>query len=89
MSTGQPIRLRAAMKPFSTVPKPLATVDLATHRAAVAIKQRTDVCAVPAGGVVGEAAVAFVLADAVLEKFGGDSLPETRGNLDRYVEGLP
>jgi chorismate synthase len=88
MSTGQPIRLRAAMKPFSTVPKPLATVDLATRRAAVAIKQRTDVCAVPAGGVVGEAAVALVLADAALEKFGGDSLPETLANLDRYVEGL-
>jgi chorismate synthase len=89
MSTGQSIRLRAAMKPFSTVPKPLATVDLATGKAAVAIKQRTDVCAVPAGGVVGEAAVAFVLADAVLEKFGGDSLPETRRNLQAYVEGLP
>jgi chorismate synthase len=54
----------------------------------VAIKQRTDVCAVPAGGVVGEAAAAFVLADAVLEKFGGDSLPETRDNLQRYLEGL-
>ena len=82
MSTGEPIRVRAAMKPFSTVPKPLATVDLATGEPAVAIKQRTDVCAVPAGGVVGEAVVAFVLADAVLEKFGGDSLAETRGNLD-------
>jgi chorismate synthase len=88
MSTGEPIRVRAAMKPFSTVPKPLATVDLATGAEAVAIKQRTDVCAVPAGGVVGEAAVALVLADAVLEKFGGDSLPETQGNLRRYVEGL-
>jgi chorismate synthase len=55
----------------------------------VAIKQRTDVCAVPAGGVVGEAVVAFVLADAVLEKFGGDSLPETRRNLDAYLESLP
>ncbi len=88
MSTGEPIRVRAAMKPFSTVPKPLATVDLATGTEAVAIKQRTDVCAVPAGGVVGEAAVALVLADAVLEKFGGDSLAETQGNLRRYVEGL-
>jgi chorismate synthase len=88
-STGQPIRLRAAMKPFSTVPRPLATVDLATKQPAVAIKQRTDVCAVPAGGVVGEAMVAFVLADAVLEKFGGDSLPETRRNLRHYVETLP
>ena len=89
MSTGQDIRMRAAMKPFSTFPKPLPTVDLATRRAEVAIKQRTDVCAVPAGGIVGEAVVAFVLADAVLEKFGGDSLPETRRNLERYAEGLP
>jgi chorismate synthase len=88
-STGQPIRARAAMKPFSTVPRPLATVDLATGQPAVAIKQRTDVCAVPAGGVVGEAVVAFVLADAALEKFGGDSLPETRRNMDAYLETLP
>jgi chorismate synthase len=88
VSTGQPIRVRAAMKPFSTVPRPLATVDLATGREAEAIKQRTDVCAVPAGGVIGEAAVAFVLADAVLEKFGGDSLAETKGNLERFMEML-
>ena len=88
MSTGGAIRLRAAMKPFSTVPQPLSTVDLRTGQPAVAIKQRTDVCAVPAGGVVGEAAVAFVLADAVLEKFGGDSLPETQRNLTAFVEGL-
>jgi chorismate synthase len=89
MSTGQPIRARAAMKPFSTVPTPLATVDLATRSEAVAITQRTDTCAVPAGGVVGEAVVAYELANAVLEKFGGDSLPETRGNLERYLETLP
>jgi len=88
MSTGQPIRVRAAMKPFSTVPRPLATVDLVTGKPGVAISQRTDVCAVPAGAVVGEAAVAFVLAHAVLEKFGGDSLPETRRNLDAFVAGL-
>ena len=88
MSTGQPIRVRAAMKPFSTLPRPLATVDLDTGEAAVAIGQRTDVCAVPAGAVVGEAAVAVVLADAVLEKFGGDSLPETRRNLDAYLAVL-
>ena len=88
MSTGQPIRVRAAMKPFSTVPQPLSTVDLATGRPDVAIRQRTDVCAVPAGGVVGEAAMAFVLAQAVLEKFGGDSLPETRRNLEGYVAAL-
>jgi chorismate synthase len=88
MSTGQPIRVRAAMKPISTVPKPLATVDLATGEPGVAITQRTDICSVPAGAVVGEAAVALVLADAVLEKFGGDSLPETRRNLEAYREGL-
>jgi chorismate synthase len=88
-STGQTLRVRAAMKPFSTVPRALATVDLETKREAVAIKQRTDACAVPAGGVVGEAAVAFVLADAALEKFGGDSLAETRRNLDAYREMLP
>jgi chorismate synthase len=88
MSTGQPIRLRAAMKPFSTIPRPLATVDLATGAAAQAIKQRTDVCAVPAGGVVGEAVVAFELANAVLEKFGGDSVGETRRNLESYMETL-
>jgi chorismate synthase len=89
MSTGQSIRLRAAMKPFSTVPAPLGTVDLRTREPAVAIKQRTDVCAVPAGAVVGEAVTAFVLADAVLEKFGGDALAETRRNLAGYLEHLP
>ena len=89
MSTGEPIRVRVAMKPFSSVPAPLATVDLATGEDAVAIKQRTDVCAVPAGGVVGEAVVAFELANAVLEKFGGDALAETRRNLDAFVETLP
>ncbi|HVD70421.1 MAG TPA: chorismate synthase, partial [Actinomycetota bacterium] len=88
MSTGEPIRVRAAMKPFSTVPKPLRTVDLATGEPAVAIKQRTDVCAVPAGGVVGEAVVGFELANAVLEKFGGDSLGETADNLGGYLDGL-
>jgi chorismate synthase len=89
MSTGQPIRVRAAMKPFSTVPKPLRTVDLVTGEPALAIKQRTDVCAVPAGGVVGEAAVAYALADAALEKFGGDALAETSRNLAAYLEALP
>ena len=89
ISTGEPIRVRVAMKPFSTLPRPLETVDLATRKPAQAIKQRTDVCAVPAGGVVGEAVVAFELANAVLEKFGGDSLPETRRNLDAFVGSLP
>ena len=88
MSTGEPIRLRAAMKPFSTVPKALRTVDIVHGTDAVAIKQRTDVCAVPAGGVVGEAVVAFELANAVLEKFGGDALPETMRNLEGYLETL-
>ena len=84
ISTGQTIRVRAGMKPFSTVPRPLATVDLRTGRPEVAIKQRTDVCAVPAGAVVGEAVVSAVLADAVLEKFGGDALEETRRNLEAF-----
>ena len=88
MSTGEPIRLRAAMKPFSTVPKGLRTVDTATGRAAKPFAQRTDVCAVPAGAVVGEAVVAHTLADAVLEKFGGDSLEETRRNLEGYLASL-
>jgi chorismate synthase len=88
MSTGQPIRVRAAMKPFSTMPRPLRTVDLDTGDAAVAIKQRTDVCAVPAGGVVGESVVAYTLADAALEKFGGDAMPETARNMAAYLETL-
>jgi chorismate synthase len=89
MSTGQPIRLRAAMKPFSTVPRPLRTIDLATGQPAVAIKQRTDACAVPAGGVVGESAAALVLADAALEKFGGDSVTETARSMRAYLETVP
>lgn len=88
MSTGEPIRVRAAMKPLSTLPRPLATIDLDSGEAAEAIRQRTDVCAVPAAAVVGEAAVAHVLAEAVLEKFGGDSVAETRRNRDAYLEGL-
>jgi chorismate synthase len=88
MSTGEPLRVRAAMKPLSTLSRPLATVDLDTGKAAAAIKQRTDTCAVPAAGVVGESAVALVIADAVLEKFGGDSVAETRRNLDGYLAAL-
>lgn len=88
MSTGEPIRVRAAMKPFSTVPKPLRTVDIIDRTAEIAIKQRTDTCAVPAGGVVGEAVVAFELSNAALEKFGGDSVDETLRNLEAYVETL-
>ncbi|WP_099022099.1 chorismate synthase [Mycolicibacterium palauense] len=85
MTNGQPLRVRAAMKPISTVPRALATVDMATGAEAVAIHQRSDVCAVPAAGVVVETMVALVLARAVLEKFGGDSLEETRRNIDAYL----
>ena len=76
------------MKPISTVPRALATVDVATGEAAKAINQRSDVCAVPAAGVVAEAMVALVLADAVLEKFGGDSLGETKRNVAGYLTNL-
>jgi chorismate synthase len=88
MSTGELLRVRAAMKPISTVPRALATVDVATGQPAVAINQRSDVCAVPAAGVVAEAMVALVLADAVLEKFGGDSVDETARNLAGYLARL-
>jgi len=88
MSTGEVLRVRAAMKPISTVPRALRTVDVATGEAAVAINQRSDVCAVPAAGVVAEAMVALVLADAVLEKFGGDSVRETRRNVEAYLRRL-
>lgn len=84
MTNGQTLRVRAAMKPISTVPRALATVDLATGDEAVAIHQRSDVCAVPAAAVVIEAMVALVVARAVLEKFGGDSLAETRRNIEAY-----
>jgi chorismate synthase len=88
MSTGEPIRLRAAMKPISTVPRALATVDVRTGEAARAINQRSDVTAVPAAGVVAEAMAALVLADAVLEKFGGDSVAETGRNVEGYLKAL-
>jgi chorismate synthase len=88
MSTGEPLRVRAAMKPISTVPRALATVDVATGEPAVAINQRSDVCAVPAAGVVAEAMVALVLADAAVEKLGGDSVGETARNLRGYLDSL-
>jgi chorismate synthase len=88
MSTGEVLRVRAAMKPISTVPRALDTVDVSTGEAAKAINQRSDVCAVPAAGVVAEAMVALVLADAVVEKFGGDSVVETRRNRDSYLASL-
>ena len=89
MSNGDLLRVRAAMKPISTVPKALDTIDVATGEAAKAINQRSDVCAVPAAGVVAEAMVALVLAEAVLEKFGGDSVTEVRRNFLSYTENLP
>jgi chorismate synthase len=88
MTNGQALRVRAAMKPISTVPRALATVDMATGVEAVAIHQRSDVCAVPAAGVVAESMVALVLARAVLEKFGGDSITETKNNIASYLEAV-
>ncbi len=88
MTNGLPVRVRAAMKPISTVPRALATVDMSTGDEAVAIHQRSDVCAVPAAGVVVETMVALVLARAALAKFGGDSLAETRANIDNYLRSV-
>jgi chorismate synthase len=88
MSTGELLRVRAAMKPIATVPRALRTVDLATGEETVAHHQRSDVCAVPAAGIVAEAMVALVLAEAVLEKFGGDSVTETRRNAQSYLDTL-
>ena len=89
MSNGDVLRVRAAMKLISTIPKALATVDVATGEAAKAHHQRSDVCAVPAAGVVAEAMVALVIANSVLEKFGGDSVAETKRNLKSYLENIP
>jgi len=89
MTNGEPVRVRVAMKPISTVPRALRTVDVATGEAAQAIHQRSDVCAVPAAGVVAEAMVALVLADCALEKFGGDSIAETVRNLRSYEQSAP
>ncbi len=88
MSNGEILRISIAMKPISTVPKALDTIDVSTGEAAKAINQRSDVCAVPASGVVAEAMAALVLAEAVLEKFGGDSVSETRRNFLSYMENL-
>ncbi|MEI6249685.1 MAG: chorismate synthase [Actinomycetes bacterium] len=89
MSTGEVLRVRAAMKPISTVPKALDTVDVATGKSAKAINQRSDVCAVPAAGVVAEAMVALVLADSLIEKFGGDSVMESKRNIRAYLDSIP
>ena len=88
MSNGEILRVRAAMKPISTVPKALDTIDVNTGESAKAINQRSDVCAVPAAGIVAEAMIALVLAEAVSEKFGGDSLGETRRNYESYMKNL-
>ena len=89
ISNGEILRVRAAMKPISTVPRALDTVDLATGESAKAINQRSDVCAVPAAGVVAEAMVALVLADAVVEKFGGDNISEVKRNYQNFISNLP
>ncbi|HVL99524.1 MAG TPA: chorismate synthase, partial [Egibacteraceae bacterium] len=88
MTTGEPLRARAAMKPLSSLTRPLETVDVATGQPAEAITQRSDVCAVPRAGVVCEAVVALTVADALLEKTGGDSLAEVLRNLEAYVSTL-
>jgi chorismate synthase len=89
MTNGAVLRVRAAMKPISTVPRALATIDTTTGEPAVAINQRSDAIAVPRASVVMESMVALVLADAVLEKFGGDSVTETRRNAQAYLDALP
>ncbi len=88
MSNGEVLRVRAAMKPISTVPRALDTIDVTTGEPAKAINQRSDVCAVPAAAIVAEAMCALVLADAVLEKFGGDSVAQTRRNFESYMSHL-
>jgi chorismate synthase len=89
MSTGETLRVRAAMKPIATVPRALRTIDTTTGEAASAHHQRSDVCAVPAAGIVAEAMVALVLAEVSLEKFGGDSVAETSRNHKSYLANLP
>jgi chorismate synthase len=88
MTNGEPLTVRVAMKPLSTLMRPLKSVDLDSGEAASAVRERSDVTAVPAAGVVGEAMVAVVLADAMREKFGGDSLREMRANFDAYLDRL-
>lgn len=88
MTNGEILRVSAAMKPISTVPRALATIDVKTGEAAKAHHERSDVCAVPAAGIVAEAMVALVLADAALEKFGGDSVEEVARNLSGYLSSM-
>lgn len=89
MSNGEPLRVSAAMKPISTVPRALDTIDTTTGEAAKAQHQRSDVCAVAPAAVVAQAMVALVLADSLLEKFGGDSVGETRRNIESYLASIP
>jgi chorismate synthase len=88
VSNGEQIVVRAAMKPISTLMRPLGTIEMKTREAAEAVAERSDVTAVPAMGVIAEAMTAFVVAQALLEKFGGDSLKETRRNYDSYIQSL-
>jgi chorismate synthase len=89
MTTGEPVIARGAMKPLPTLTKPLRSVDIATHEPAEALRERTDSCTVPAAGVVGEAMVAFVLADAYRSKFGGDHIDDVVESVRRYEERIP
>ena len=88
ITTGEPLRVKAAMKPISSLNRALSTVDIATGEPATAINQRSDVCAVPAAAIVAESMVALVLAEAATEKFGGDSVAEIRRNLAGYLDNL-
>jgi chorismate synthase len=88
MTTGEPLVVRVAMKPISTLMRPLGTIDVATGEAAAAVAERSDVTAVPAMGVIAEGMLALVLADAFVEKFGGDSLGETKRNYDAYLSHI-
>jgi len=88
VTRGEPIDLRVAIKPISTMKTPLPSIDLNTKEKVQAHYERSDVCVVPAAGVIGEAVVALTLADAFLEKFGGDSMPELERNYRSYIETL-
>ncbi len=86
MTNGMPIIMRAAMKPIPTLKRPLRSVDIITKKPVEAAYERSDICAVPAAGVIAEAMIALIIADAFLEKFGGDSITETKRNYDSYIE---
>jgi len=88
MTTGEPLVLRAAMKPLPTLTKPLRSVDISTHQPAQALRERTDSCTVPAAGVVGEAMIAFVLADAYRTKFGGDNIDDVKEAVSAYQKRI-